>query len=805
MRPQSNAPSDTMSEISEASTTGTERSSCFSDYRDELQEFATSLGFKNADEMAFDRFKVDRKRLECMLLGNAECANSAHEFFQKIMKETQTLIKWPSQLKIGAKSKKDPHIKIFGLPKDVATAKKCVMAVLDTRSTRVTMKLDVSYTDHSHIIGKGGLRIKCVMEETSCHIHFPDSNRNNQEEKSNQVSIAGEMANIEQARARVRELTPLIFCFELPNVGTLQSFPELTSPFVLEVQERYNVQVMFRTRAKLHSTLVMVKGCDWEVIQVKAATIHLINHMCGAFANQVKVQMMLEISPQYHSIVLGEHQQNVKKIMEHTGVQILFPDPHDPYTPSLKKSSVTISGSIHKVYAARQMLLGSLPLVLMFEVTPESVSLKAINLDELMQSLDVYISIRPKPKQNVFSVVIKGLEKNAGNMYEARRRLIGSDEVIAALIPKTYRCPGPVPTFLRSFSATGNNLHNLPNNFFNNNRPLPCSPLPFELIKPLMQSLPTDLSYNFRTPTNSPRPNGTSIFNNSSPMHNMPIQQKNNNWLMTDLLQSIGGLGRQKFPYFQAPDNKVECPAYSSCLSSDTSSLSTSPRTASPISNLMENTTKLDLNELPERRAPGFERSVGNANYNVDYQQLRIQAAQAMQGVPNRSEVRVPTPNWSGYGFSQSSPSAIGQNRAKEEITNTDEEIGNKNLFIDPVEGSNHFAASNYLDAAASSTFNVVTSSNYTDLPSQLASLGLQKYTQLFKSHEIDLGTFQTLTEADLREIGVTALGARRKMMLFISELKKREQMNLFRGSAAPGAERQSSSTNSSPQQDNSW
>lgn len=69
MRPQSNAPSDTMSEISEASTTGTERSSCFSDYRDELQEFATSLGFKNADEMAFDRFKVDRKRLECMLLG----------------------------------------------------------------------------------------------------------------------------------------------------------------------------------------------------------------------------------------------------------------------------------------------------------------------------------------------------------------------------------------------------------------------------------------------------------------------------------------------------------------------------------------------------------------------------------------------------------------------------------------------------------------------------------------------------------------------------------------------------------------
>lgn len=66
------------------------------------------------------------------------------------------------------------------------------------------MKLDVSYTDHSHIIGKGGLTIKRVMEETNCHIHFPDSNRSNHQEKSNQVSIAGEIEGVERARAKVR-------------------------------------------------------------------------------------------------------------------------------------------------------------------------------------------------------------------------------------------------------------------------------------------------------------------------------------------------------------------------------------------------------------------------------------------------------------------------------------------------------------------------------------------------------------------------------------------------------------------------
>ena len=71
-----------------------------------------------------------------------------------------------------------------------------IMEFLDTKTRRVTMKMDVSYTDHSHIIGKGGNTIRRVMSETGCHIHFPDSNRSNPNEKSNQVSIAGRKLNL---------------------------------------------------------------------------------------------------------------------------------------------------------------------------------------------------------------------------------------------------------------------------------------------------------------------------------------------------------------------------------------------------------------------------------------------------------------------------------------------------------------------------------------------------------------------------------------------------------------------------------
>ena len=102
-------------------------------------------------------------------------------------------------------------------------AKMMITEVLDTTTnTRVTMKMDVSYTDHSHIIGKGGNTIRRVMAETNCHIHFPDSNRSNPNEKSNQVSIAGEIDGVETARARVRELTPLVICFDLPIMHSLQ-------------------------------------------------------------------------------------------------------------------------------------------------------------------------------------------------------------------------------------------------------------------------------------------------------------------------------------------------------------------------------------------------------------------------------------------------------------------------------------------------------------------------------------------------------------------------------------------------------
>jgi hypothetical protein len=59
------ASSDTMSEISDSGTGTSGRS--YSDSREEMHQLATSLGLESADDLAKERFKVDRKKLEAML------------------------------------------------------------------------------------------------------------------------------------------------------------------------------------------------------------------------------------------------------------------------------------------------------------------------------------------------------------------------------------------------------------------------------------------------------------------------------------------------------------------------------------------------------------------------------------------------------------------------------------------------------------------------------------------------------------------------------------------------------------------
>ncbi|XP_033122346.1 protein bicaudal C homolog 1-like [Anneissia japonica] len=313
----------------------------------------------------------------------------------------------------------DPHIKVSGKPEDVAVAKDRIMSILDTKSNRVTLKMDVSYMEHSHVIGKGGNNIKSVMRNTGCHIHFPDSNRGSQAEKSNQVSIAGQPSGVEMARAKIRELLPLVLSFEVPVTNAMQPIPDINSPNIQLIVQRYNVAVNFK-RVRGYSTTITVRGAIDNIAGIKEATVRFMEHLTGNAGVVLPVSTQIEIAPQHHLFMIGRGGVNIKQIMQGTGATIHFPDP----SSSQRKSTVFVSGPIDSVIIARHLLMGCLPLVLMFDMK-EDIEVDSTKLSQLMETLDVFISIKPKPKQPSKSVIVKSIERNAGNMYKTRMILLG--------------------------------------------------------------------------------------------------------------------------------------------------------------------------------------------------------------------------------------------------------------------------------------------------------------------------------------------------------------------------------------------
>lgn len=47
--------------------------------------------------------------------------NVAEQFFSKIMQDTLTHISWPCRLKLAAKTKKDPHVRIVGMSRLISS------------------------------------------------------------------------------------------------------------------------------------------------------------------------------------------------------------------------------------------------------------------------------------------------------------------------------------------------------------------------------------------------------------------------------------------------------------------------------------------------------------------------------------------------------------------------------------------------------------------------------------------------------------------------------------------------------------
>ncbi|XP_072252532.1 bicaudal C homolog 2 [Leuresthes tenuis] len=845
---------ETNIEPDSAATAKTEPSEARSEREEKEDEEGEEGGETSAKEQSLDpewveeRFRIDRKKLETMLYAPKQGdIETGEEFFERVMKETNTQVKWPSKLKIGAKSKKDPHVKVEGKRADVLSAKKKILEVLETKVNKVTLKMDVAYTEHSHVIGKGGGNIKKVMEVTSCHIHFPDSNRHNAAgEKSNQVSIAGPIEGVEEARRRIRDLQPMSLTFDLPVSLVPQALPDAGSPLIQQVVQTLGVSVSFRAvppqpqaQASFYGSCCTVWGLQGNAAAVKKATSILMDLLLGSEATGGVVSSQLDVTSQQHLFLLGQNGAHFLSVMHQTQTQIILPDLSAPQSPP----SLLIQGSPDGVCLARQQLMDCLPVCLMFDMREDGEA-DPCKLAQIMQNLGVFISVKPKVKQTSKSVVVKGLERNISCLYEARRLLLGLDSCETA-------------------NVSGVNLDLL----------LPGSGLTNYWLNMLLQQL--RLSEQ-----------GSALASATEVLAGTKFRPSPPPGLPSPTEEGRAGLkGADSRPLEKILENEDQS-GQSEDESSEVALMSPSEvceAVNNSISRLVLNGRRGSLQspEITKVLCQGRRHSTGQAHTIrlnseaeggrserrsslrrdmtlaesvhadsskaevYDYERKKLLATRAMQRKPVVTEVRTPTDTWSGLGFSKSMPAEavkelrnISRRNYKPYLTisnslqqswaaqtgkvfngsdseNWRDRRGSTSLPVSssspssspssPTSPPPTFASSTSSFPAFASSVNrsrndaplesFVNSSYFEgvcssrrastcsqrspsplmtdDLPDLLSQLGLIKYIDVFEQQEIDYQTFLTLSDEDLKEVGVSTFGARRKMLIAISDLNK--------------------------------
>lgn len=651
-----------------------------------------------------ERFRVDRKRLEQLLSQSVKMENAltrAEAFFQEVMNSTNTQVSWPSRLKVGAKSKKDPHIKITGPVESVKLAKAKIMQQLDSKSSRVTLKMDVSHSEHSHVIGKGGANIKAVMKKTECHIHFPDSNRNsNVTEKSNQVSIAGQASGVEMSRQQIRELLPITISFEVPSKGHI----DLNSSAIQTIVQTYNISVQAKVK-KMYSTVIQVRGCVANQIALKDGVICLMQALTGQVGQTVPVHCNIEIQ-NVSSFMNAKSVAKIKAIQANTGISIDFP------SERANDRLVSMTGSCEGVLYARQEIISHLPLVLMFDLKEDVSQVQALQIGE---KYECFVSIKAKAKQVTKSCIIKSSEANVYNMFKARQTLMnlsynGLEDI-----------PMPVNTASFLFNQKLQSVAvqmTLPKQ-----QPVQQAAFAPKWTNEVAPAVPTTSSRRSMQISaksiNSSRKSATPSTDSANSSTKSIDSTDNTNTRISHVIrQPKGPSGTGTF----LPRKSIDIPTLKI----------TRPDSCSSKDECISSGNECHSSDLSDSES----KNVVSESY---YKPISFRVSKVNKKTGNVS-------------YSETSD-------------NSDEQVTSKKPF------SSNVQSKNIKTTMKNQQFKMPAS-----LDQLFKNINLEKYIASFLEQEIDVETFMSMSDNDLRELGVNTFGARRKMSMAIKELNSQRR-----------------------------
>ncbi|KAG1669426.1 Protein bicaudal C 1 [Nymphon striatum] len=163
-----------------------------------------------------------------------------------------------------------------------------VMTLLTFRngtSRKVMLNIDVSYLDHSKLIGAGGEVVDSVKKETECQIHFPDINRSNQKVKSNVYVTSTASIQIKgDARHEADLIEGVRFLFDRLDVSrrdiTFETILKFTRSDYSFIKQRMNIEdVAAKTTAAFEFDHFSQEATDTTISQLtlKGQLVDVLN------------------------------------------------------------------------------------------------------------------------------------------------------------------------------------------------------------------------------------------------------------------------------------------------------------------------------------------------------------------------------------------------------------------------------------------------------------------------------------------------------------------------------------------------
>jgi len=312
-------------------------------------------------------------------------------------------------------------VTVRGPAEDVDRALKLLSELSDEKQlSGVTAELKARPQHHKFLIGRAGIHIQKIRDDTGARIIFPGAGDTDKES----ITIVGTKEAVEAAKkeleGRIKELDNIVEDSMTVDPKHHRHFVARRGEVLRNIGEEFGGVVVSFPRSGVASDKVSLKGAKNCIEGAKARISEIVKDL------DEMVTVDCEISQQYHRTVMGAKGSKVQKITTDFNVQIKFPDKAgegngaaDPAVTngerSLNPNIIKITGKMANCEGASQALLELVPITAEVAVPYEFhryiIGQKGTGVRELMNRFDVNIRV-PSMDEKSDIILISGVPSN---------------------------------------------------------------------------------------------------------------------------------------------------------------------------------------------------------------------------------------------------------------------------------------------------------------------------------------------------------------------------------------------------------